>query len=38
MHCNTAWETKYGDMVNYLIANNQDAGNGDPCDPTVYLP
>jgi hypothetical protein len=38
MHCNTAWETKYGDMVNYMIANNQDAGNGDACDPTVYLP
>jgi len=37
-NCNTAWETKYGDMVNYLIANNQAGVDGAPCEPTVYLP
>jgi len=37
-HCNTAWETKYGDMVNYLIANNQAGYAGAACEKVVYLP
>ena len=37
-NCNTAWERKYGDMVNYLIANNQAGYAGAACEPVVYLP
>merc|ERR1711893_133879 len=32
-NCNMAWERKYGDMMNYLLANNQYGRKGAACEP-----
>jgi hypothetical protein len=36
-HCNTAWKTQYGNMMNYLLQQNKSGKQGAACDKVKWL-